>query len=139
MSNKNQLYLEDQTEGLIHTIQSLVSSIRSEEPISSVGGHIATISAVVGNVVSSTDQAMDKAEISPTVRERLGPVVQNLADCSDRLSRTGAQGEGVDNPTHLREITSKLPPIAFEIARETKELVQRIGQLELDQADDEFR
>ncbi|KAH8693782.1 putative cell polarity protein [Talaromyces proteolyticus] len=134
------LYLEDQTQGLVQTIQALVTSIRGGEAISSIRGHIANISVVVGNVVSSTDHAMNKAEISPTVRQRVGPVVQTLADCSDRLSQTGAEGEGVDSPDQLRDITSKLPPIAFEIARETKELVQRIDQLELDEEDnDEFR
>lgn len=95
---------------------------------------------MVGNVVSSTDHAMDKAEISPAIRERLGPVVQNLAECSDRLSRTAAQGEEVESSEQLRDLTSKLPPIAFEIARETKELVQRIDQLELDEGNsDDFR
>ena len=96
---------------------------------------------VVGNVVSSTDNAMRKAaEISPAVRERLGPVVQNLADCSDRLSHTAAAGEDLENrPEQLRDLTSRLPPIAFEIARETKELVQRIDQLELDEGNDDFR
>ena len=135
-----QLYLEDQTEGLVQTIQALVASIRGAEAISSIRNHISTISIVVGNVVASTDHAMDKAEISPAVRERLGPVVQSLADCSDRLSHTAAEGEEVESPEQLRDLTAKLPPIAFEIARETKELVQRIDQLEVDEGNsDDFR
>jgi hypothetical protein len=37
-------------------------------------------------------------------------------------------------------VTGKLPPIAFEIARETKELVQRVEQIEFDGGqDDSFR
>ncbi|PCH03368.1 Spa2 homology (SHD) of GIT [Penicillium occitanis (nom. inval.)] len=134
------LYLEDQTEGLVQTIQALVASIRGAEHISAIRNHISAISIVVGNVVASTDHAMDKAEISPAVRERLGPVVQGLADCSDRLSRTAAEGEDIESPEQLRDLTAKLPPIAFEIARETKELVQRIDQLEVDEGNsDDFR
>jgi hypothetical protein len=34
--------------------------------------------------------------------------------------------------------TQTLPPIAFEIARETKELVQRVDQLVLDDGADDF-
>lgn len=119
-----------------------MASIRGSEHISSIRNHIGAISVVVGNVVSSTDNAISKAaDISPAVRERLGPVVQNLADCSDRLFHTAAEGEDMENsPEQLRDLTSKLPPIAFEIARETKELVQRIDQLELDEGNgDDFR
>lgn len=117
-----------------------MASIRGAEHISAIRNHISAISIVVGNVVASTDHAMDKAEISPAVRERLGPVVQSLADCSDRLSHTAAEGEDIESPEQLRDLTAKLPPIAFEIARETKELVQRIDQLEVDEGNsDDFR
>jgi hypothetical protein len=34
-------------------------------------------------------------------------------------------------------VTNQLPPIAFEIARETKELVHRIEQIEFDGGQDE--
>lgn len=48
-----------------------------------------------------------------------------------------ADGESVESksPEQLREVTNKLPPIAFEIARETKELVQRLSPV-LDEEDD---
>jgi predicted nuclease with TOPRIM domain len=134
-----QLYLEDQTEGLVQSIQALVSSIRAGDDITTIRNHISTISGVVGNVVSSTENSLSKPDINPALRERLGSVVQTLANCRNRLSTTGAEGEDISNPAQLRDVTSKLPPIAFEIARETKELVQRIDQLEFDDGDDDFR
>jgi hypothetical protein len=134
------LYLEDQTEGLVQTIQALVASIRAGEDIASIRSHISAISTVVGNVVYSTDHSLTKHDMNPALRDRLNPVVQTLADCSDRLTQTGAAGEDASSPAQLRDVTSKLPPIAFEIARETKELVQRIDQLEADDGDDvDFR
>lgn len=134
-----QLYLEDQTEGLVQSIQALVASIRAGDEMPAIRSHISAISAVVGNVVSSTENAMNKPDINPALRERVSPVVQTLSSCRDRLSETGAEGEDVTNPAELRDVTNKLPPIAFEIARETKELVQRIDQLEYDDGDDDFR
>ncbi|KAL1966579.1 hypothetical protein VTN77DRAFT_3990 [Rasamsonia byssochlamydoides] len=133
------LYLEDQTEGLVQTIQALVASIRAGDEITSIRSHISAISEVVGNVVSSTENALNKPDRNPALRERVAPVVQTLANCRNRLSQAGAEGEDISNPAQLREVTSKLPPIAFEIARETKELVQRIDQLEFDDGDDDFR
>ncbi|GAD92460.1 cell polarity protein, putative [Paecilomyces variotii No. 5] len=134
------LYLEDQTEGLVQSIQALVASIRGEDSIGTIRSHITAISNVVNNVVTSTDDATRKPGASPVLQERAGPIVQTLAECRNRLSRTGAEGEEVTNADQLREITSKLPPIAFEIARETKELVQRVDQIELDGGDeDDFR
>lgn len=134
-----QLYLEDQTEGLVQSIQALVASIRAGDEMAAIRSHISAISAVVGNVVSSTENAMNKPDMNPALRERVFPVVQTLSSCRDRLSEAGAEGEDIASPAELRDVTNKLPPIAFEIARETKELVQRIDQLEYDEGDDDFR
>jgi CO dehydrogenase nickel-insertion accessory protein CooC1 len=124
----------------VQTIQALVASIRSAEHISTIRKHIDAISVVVDNVVSSTDLAMEQSELGPSIRKRLGPVIENLADSSNRLSLIATEGEGIESPDELRELTSKLPPIAFEIARETKELVQRIDQLEVDDGNaEDFR
>jgi hypothetical protein len=117
-----------------------VASIRAEDNIGAIRSHISSISTVVNNVVTSTDDAARKPGAPPALQERTGPIVQTLANCRNRLSRTGAEGENIINATQLREITSKLPPIAFEIARETKELVQRVDQLDLEAGeDDDFR
>jgi hypothetical protein len=102
--------------------------------------HIAAISMVVGNVVSSTDDSMSKPDAKPALRTRAGPIVQTLSSCRDRLSMVAAEGVNIADAAHLREITSKLPPIAFEIAREVKELVQRIERLEFDEPEeDDYR
>lgn len=136
----HQLYLEDQTEGLVQSIQALVASIRAEDDITTIRSHISAISDVVSNVVSTTDNSMNKPDANPALRERAGPIIQTLADCRDRLSRMGAEGEDSAGTSQLREVTNKLPPIAFEIARETKELVQRVDQIEYDGGEeDDFR
>ena len=136
----SQLYLEGQTEGLVETIQALVSSIRTEDGLLSVRTHIDTISDVVGKVVTSVDAAMSQPDANPALRERVGPVVQLLERCRDNLVDTGAEGSNLTNPAEIQEVTSKLPPIAFQIARETKELVQRVDHLECEsREDDDFR
>jgi hypothetical protein len=135
------MYLEDQTEGLVQSIQSLVVSIRAENDLGIIRGHISAISDVVGKVVSATEGAIAQPNSNPALRERVGSVVQLLESCRDNLIETGTAGRDLTNPSDKREVTSKLPPIAFQIARETKELVQRVDQLECEsrEEDDDFR
>nr|KMM69972.1 hypothetical protein CPAG_06284 [Coccidioides posadasii RMSCC 3488] len=131
------VYLEDQTEGLIQSIQALVASIRAEDDISVVRTHITSISNVVKNVVSCTEDAIAQPNANRSLRERAGPVIGLLSSCCDQLIEAGDQAS---SPEQIREVTAKLPPIAFQIARETKELVQRVDQLEMEsQDDDDFR
>ncbi|WEW58976.1 component of the polarisome [Emydomyces testavorans] len=134
------IYLEDQTEGLVQAIQALVASIRAEDDISVVQTHITSISSVVKNVVASTD-AIAQPNANPALRERAGPVVEMLSSCCRQLVDAGQRGDQVrGDPEQMREVTGKLPPIAFQIARETKELVQRVDQLEMEsREEDDFR
>ena len=127
-----QVYLEDQTEGLVGSIQALVSSIRADDSLPVVRNHIDTISDVVSKVISSVHSSVEGATTKTTadLRDRAGPVIELLEQCRDDLVSTGADGDHLTDPTEIRQITGKLPPIAFQVARETKELVQRIDQLQ---------
>ncbi|KAI1951869.1 component of the polarisome [Ophidiomyces ophidiicola] len=131
------LYLEDQTEGLVQSIQALVASIRAEDHISIVKTHVTSISNVVGNVVSCTEDAMAQVNANPNLRARAGPVVEILSACASKLADAGQAGSQLSDPERIQELTAKLPPIAFQIARETKELVQRVDQLEMESRDDD--
>ncbi|KAI9802253.1 MAG: hypothetical protein M1825_002974 [Sarcosagium campestre] len=139
------IYLEDQTEGLVQSIQALVASIRAEDGVSLVCNHLEEIAAVVAKVVSSTDSAINQttnAALRDALRDRGEPILEKLSHCRDRVLDASAEGERIRDPKTLKEFSMKLPPLAFEIARETKELVQRIDQVDhdLDDADnDNFR
>jgi hypothetical protein len=130
------LYLDDQTATLVQTIQNLVGSIRGEASINQISPQIQSIAAIVGQVVAQTEQSGND-----------GPHLDRLASCRQRLLEAGERGQslaqagrGPSDP-QWRMWTQTLPPIAFEIARETKELVQRIDRLVLESggaAGDEF-
>jgi hypothetical protein len=61
-----------------------------------------------------------------TLRSASEPVIAALDQCRNRLETTANEGGDASTPEQLREVTNKLPPIAFEIARQTKDLVQRL-------------
>ncbi|GJC88403.1 uncharacterized protein ColSpa_01908 [Colletotrichum spaethianum] len=74
-------------------------------------------------------------------------MIARLIACRDRLLEASERGMDIDrgqdvgasgrNDREWRMWTQTLPPIAFEIARETKELVQRVDRL-AGNGDDDF-
>ena len=113
-----------------------MASIRSEGDLTAVRTHVSAISSVVNNVTSSTQHFVHKPETSPLLRDRAAPMLETLEYHRSRLIETAAQGEAPSNADELRECTNRLPPIAFEIARETKELVQRLEPMSPQHNDD---
>jgi hypothetical protein len=129
-NNSLQIYLEDQTAILVQNIQNLVGSIRSDASIGQITSEIDSIAAIVGKVVSETEASGN------------GNMISRLADCRERLLEAGDRGQDMarkgvgTGDREWRMWTQTLPPIAFEIARETKELVQRVDRLVLNNGDD---
>lgn len=133
---------------MVQNIQSLVSSIRSEAGISAISTQINAIADVVGTVVSSTETAMSSTG-NGVLRTQGEPIVRKLAGIRQRLIDAGKTGrdiadEGRDDEEGeraWRAWNQSLPPIAFEIARETKELVLRVDVIDGDRGqggDDDF-
>lgn len=117
------MYLDDQTANLVQTIQGLVSSIRGAADINQIDPQIRNIVDTVSKVISQTENAGHADLIG-----RLIDSQQRLMEAGDRGHDLADEGKG-EGDREWRMWTQTLPPIAFEIARETKELVQRIDQL----------
>lgn len=119
------MWLDDQSADLVQTIQGLVSSIRGAADMNQIDPQLRTIIDTVGQVISETDKAGH------------GDLVGRLYDSQQRLIEAGERGydlaedgrAGDEADRDWRMWTQTLPPLAFEIARETKELVQRVDQL----------
>lgn len=111
---------------MVQQIQALVASIRAEDNLHTVQTHVSAISNVVMNVVSATEQLIRERSGDIALRQTSEPVIAALDQCRGRLAATASEGEDTATPEQLRELTNKLPPIAFEIARQTKDLVQRL-------------
>lgn len=76
------------------------------------------------------------------------PILRNLSNCRQRLLQAAATGQQIadddrdddEGDRAWRTWNQSLPPLAFEIARETKELVLRVDVIDGDQrgGDDDF-
>lgn len=132
--------MEDQADGLVQSIQSLVASIRGEESMTTIRTHVSAIASIVTNVSSSTEHLITRPDTNPVLRQRAGTSIETLEYQRSRLVGATAEGEGAADLGQLRAVANQLPPIAFEIARETKELVQRLDSTDHDDAEnDDFR
>jgi hypothetical protein len=105
--------------------------------MTTICSHINAIAIVVGRVVSSTKTTIAQTG-NPALADRADQILQILADCKIKLEKAEMESAKISGHARLREFTNGLPPIAFQIARETKELVQRIDQMDFAE-DDDFR
>ncbi|KAI4597136.1 component of the polarisome [Pestalotiopsis sp. 9143b] len=125
------IYMDNQSDQLVETIQGLVASIRSDAPITQINDQIGQIAEIVGKIVSETEGTNSDSIL-----------IDSLTSCRERLLEAGDLGSDLVakglNPSdrEWRMWTQTLPPIAFEIARETKELVEGIGRMVMNDGDD---
>lgn len=123
------MYLEDQTDGIVQSITALVDAIRNDAIKSTVQGHVSVVASTVENIVNSVERTGNEpSSYQRALGEKSGPILKILQDCRTNLLKAS---EGAD-----RESTQKLPPLAFQIARETKELVSRIMAIEAGREED---
>lgn len=133
---------------MVQNIQSLVSSIRSEAGFAAVSGQINAIANVVGQVVTATENSISSTG-NAALKSQGEPILTKLSSCRERLIDAGEKGRAIaDGSAGDEEQEEKawrvwnqsLPPIAFEIARDTKELVTKIDTIDADQGrgDDDF-
>lgn len=120
-----QIFLDEQTEALVHSIQSLVSTIRSDGPPDMIRAHMKSISTVVARVVGET-QATASERSNPELRVKTDAALANLARHREILYDVEKSGDSIKSDDGWKVWTGELPPLAFEVAREVKELVMRV-------------
>lgn len=119
------MYLEDQTDGLVQSITSLVDGCRKEEAGPIIRNHMMSISTTIENIVNSVERTGNEpSSYQATLREKSNPILTNLQECRDQMMQAG------DETSPGKEFIQQLPPLAFKIARETKELVSRVMAIE---------
>ncbi|KAL8698804.1 MAG: hypothetical protein Q9201_006373 [Fulgogasparrea decipioides] len=122
-------FLEDQTEGLVQSIQSLHNSVRSETHPAGAKGHLDSIASIVGKIVSET-QHTTRSTSNTTLREQADPVADKLAAYREKVMAASSECDKIHDTQAWNKFKDTLPPLGFNIASETKELVQRLDQLD---------
>jgi Spa2 homology domain (SHD) of GIT len=115
-------YLEDSTALLVRSIQPLVNTIRNGSPKGNddqvVADYIRDIDGTVQDIVTKTNAALADLK-DPALSKHAPPVVKALQGTVQDLQRTYSSGQ-----------RDRIPPLAFKVARATKELVLRVDRIE---------
>ena len=123
----------------MQAIQSLVTSIRTVDEPEIVRDNVGSIIQIVGHIVKESQHVIDTTG-DAALRDEIEPTIKTLAECKVKLLAADTQGRKIQEHSKWKEFANMLPPVAFEIARETKELVQGIERVLADGAeDDDFR
>ncbi|KAK4690744.1 protein SPA2, partial [Lecanoromycetidae sp. Uapishka_2] len=109
-------FLESRTDSLIPSIQSLVSSIRTNAEPPDILDHLAAIASTTSQIINKTAQDADDND------KRVNSILQSLSESRDRLEDAGREGEEIGNDKDWNAFVKGLPPLAFAIAKGTKEL-----------------
>jgi hypothetical protein len=115
-------YLEDSTALLVRSIQPLVNIIRNGntnvDNSNIIGDYVRDIDNTVQDIVAKTNIALADLK-EPALSKHAPPVVNSLKVTVQELCRAQTSGQ--------RE---RIPPLAFRVARATKELVLRVDRIE---------
>lgn len=121
------LFVETQFEGIVESIQSLLSVIRSDSEIPAIQIQILEIATVVGKVLDSTEAAMAQTG-NGMLRERGDIIVAELGDCRSRMVAMASEEDKVSK-AEIKEFKSRLAGLAFRMAKEIKVCVSEGGFL----------
>jgi len=117
----------------------LIEAIRGEEALSTVRTSIDRIASTVDSVVAGADRgSSEPSSYQAEWRQQTGPIQDNLHQYRNQLVKARNDSQAYDNHPEARQFTQTLPPLAFQIARETRELVRRIQGIRLGGGDDDF-
>lgn len=98
-----------------------------------------SIADVVGQVVSATESALSSTSNS-TLQTHGRTILSKLSTGRDRLLEARDKGHAIADSAPgdqaWRAWNQSLPPIAFEIARDTKDLVTKVDMADADPGDD---
>jgi len=121
-------FVENHFEGIVESIQALLAAIRSDADMDTLRSQIFEIADVVGNVVDSTQSSMSLTG-NMMLRERGQVTVGKLGDCRAKMLDMAAIGEGVIGSAS-KELQGKLAGLSFDMAREIKELVKTVEDID---------
>ena len=99
-----------------------------------IRNYLTYIADVVTDVVSATEECYEEpTSYSHALRAQTSSITTDLTNYKSRLLSAGVESQRLDalpqTAGQVKEFTSRLPPLAFEIARETKTLLSRIENI----------
>jgi hypothetical protein len=85
----------------------------------------------IAETVEAVLLATDRGSQEPTSyrsewQTQTADIQEKLQECRTKLMQAGDESQEYNGGSPSKSFTQKLPPLAFQVARETRELVRRI-------------
>ena len=112
-------FLEAQTGAIVNSIQKLLSAIRIDAKPAVLQTYMKDIVVIVSKVTASMRQAFAN---SLTLRAQSNHIVTALEQCTSRLRDMDTSGRTTNSDQASKEFKQELAGIAFDTAKQTKEL-----------------
>jgi hypothetical protein len=124
-------YLEEQTAGAIESIQTLLTGIKEGATVGVLRPYMKSIINVVDVMIEATGTSMKQTR-HWLLKDKGSYILQNLSDCSQRLSTQYEETRNLDNELQPdRRLKQLLAGISFDMAKCTKELVKTVEEVGL--------
>ncbi|KAK6522846.1 component of the polarisome [Arthrobotrys megalospora] len=122
-------FLVSQTNGVIESIHRLLQEIRSDNSqLRTLRPLMDDVILHVGKVIQSTENAMDSAR-SNKLRDRIERIVKSLEESMHQM--LSMKVEDIENEGKAsKDFSARLAGYCFAMARETKELVRVVEELD---------
>ncbi|GAA5883728.1 hypothetical protein JCM3774_001663 [Rhodotorula dairenensis] len=108
-------YVENQTELIVHSIQSLLSAIRSGASAAELNDSLNQIITIVSSIVAISQQAL------PATDAEADAVLQDLTTHCDKLSEMQSTAGG-NAPTFTKQTKQAMAAASFGVAKSLKQL-----------------
>ncbi|BGO96598.1 Cell polarity protein [Rhodotorula toruloides ATCC 204091] len=110
-------YIENQTEAIVHSIQSLLSAIRSGAQSSELNENLTQIITIVSSIVAISQEALpDHA------RDEGDAILQDLTTHCDKLSEMQSQAAGAGPDAFTKQTKQAMAAASFGVAKSLKQL-----------------
>ncbi|RMD41407.1 hypothetical protein DV735_g3698, partial [Chaetothyriales sp. CBS 134920] len=132
------IFVENESDEVLASVQLLIEAVRGEQPMQAIRGNLAKIVSTVDDVRAAVAKGSD--EVTPYQsqwRADTTLVSENLEQCKLRLLQASDESMSYEQYPAAKEFIQKLPPLAFQVARETQELVRRVDGIKA-RDDNEF-
>lgn len=89
-----------------------------------IRSRVTDIADVADNILGATEGSMeDPSSFQSLLAEKATNIVQQLSQSKRRLEQAAIDSQQHDGQPSAKEFSQNFPPLAFQIAREAKELV----------------
>lgn len=137
IANIVKVYVGNQVDVLVQNVQALVGSVRNEE-MPAVRNHANSVIDIVDIILATAEGGIEQpSSYQASFTKETAETFTKLNQCKVQFESAVQDSVQHDMQHAEKDFISRLPPLAFSIARDAKELAAKIENVSIGQPHDE--